>query len=1303
MSDYREKRKKFVDFVKESLLGEELQDDLLIEPNPFNRYTIGILRPIGQEEDEIELSDMQLSDEENTEKTYRYQPPSSMGFSFYVDNTLEYIRISYKCSLFEYLGKEDQTSGKDLRVKWKKSILEEEGLNDNSTNGIQINTSSSHNIYDGRGKIDINIRPHENGKIVTVSLSNTSGSTHLSKKMLDVVGNREYIEEAELSLYEVELQCHFSKAALFNYPRISKELLTKEEKELELRYKDQNIYAIGHGVAVDWRDDKNNEINIFSDFMPTVEVPQVTADVAGKNSKVLSFEVLANLESDDSVFSLLEDFIDSYLDWIENNQEEIKKSEKDDEQDTATRIIDRQYTAVRRMRKSLALLERSEKAQKAFSLANQAMLMQMQLNGKNPKTPYCWRPFQLAFVLTVLESCVDDDSDYRDIVDLIWFPTGGGKTEAYLGVMAFIFVLRRLEKTDTGGGTVAIMRYTLRLLTSQQFERACKVISALELIRQKTPELGSEPYSIGLWVGGASSPNTFKQALEQWKKQKYSKFVLCHCPWCSHPFDENNYKAKDGDFYFSCTNPNCDFGHQTNNRLPFNVVDEALYQHPPTLLIATVDKFARLAWEERSNAFFGGGTNVPPELIIQDELHLISDALGSIVGLHEVGLETIFNSYNVYPKFIASTATIRQADKQVKLLFGKEMMVFPPVGLRNNDSYFAKEVQLNEKPGRLYVGYMAFGRKRTDCVSDLAGVLLAAPQTKLYEHEDIRDAWWTTMYYHGSLKGVGNTNSNFQLDVLTVQKRMVINYFHRVVKKLDEAYWNVLEKEIENPGFMDGYCIHPLIMNNTELKKLYQQCFPIRPINLKNLTGTQTAELNAEVFENLRADFTQKDKVIDAVLATNMVSVGLDEPRLASMVVNGQPLTTAEYIQASSRVGRGKVPGIVFVNYYKTQARSLSHYENFRSYHDAFYRYVEPSSLTPFTKQTLKRALHSSFVIAIRHAKNGLLNNNEAKDLIDKHETVQSVLTLFKKRIKRSLNTNLNNASEQFIEIEQYLDELVVAWSYEVKNTLNLRYTRVDKGTEPLLFPFGEDSSSGLWATLNSMRTVEKTALLEVDCGGQQHSKKCYTDVRFSHLTGNSGPDSLARDSNDWLVRVSDTSQWNSRKLMELHAVKRVKVYFKVPDKRLLFPPEAEITSEVPQHPPQISGVPIPAKRFPNWMKCNKCNHITFMPWKNIIGEIDCQVCKKGRLQQLPWCAISACGQLQDVRWHYLCHRKGNTECKKDHTHPPYLKVISNNNGKIIIECDKKQGGCGSRSEPIAHTIFSKNNIDYPLCIIKKE
>ena len=1067
MTDFSAARRKFVDWVKQSLTGEELKDNLLIETNPFNRYTTGILYPMGTEyevENESKAPTDDVLAEEPAKKT-KYQPPSSMGFSFYVDSFLKSLRVFYSATSFK------KGDNKDHVQKWDKvSLVHDDGDEIEAL----LAASTKHQVLGGRGRINILVRSHGDGRIVTVTLSNISSAIVGEKK-------KERDVTAANSLFEAELRCFVSEQSVRNYPRVSHALLSDEEQELELRYKDERVYAIGHGVAVDWLLESGN-VEIFSDFMPVVEVPQVTANT-GSFDEVLTFNYLKSVENDEDVFLKLESFIDAYEDWIEQ-QEDMAVADKPEDKKIAQRLIERMDEAKVRMRSSISRLRDDEDAQYAFAIANKAMLMQMDLNGPAPANgPYAWRPFQLAFFLMALESSIDEDNDFRDCVDLIWFPTGGGKTEAYLGVMAFVFVYRRLRYSSSGGGTTAIMRYTLRLLTSQQFVRACKVVSALELIRRRTDTLGEEPFSVGLWLGSASSPNTFVQALDALDRRNFSKLILRQCPWCSIEFSVENYRCDEHRFNFLCSNDDCELGCNGTKNLPFNVVDEALYEAPPTLLIATVDKFAQLPWEERAGSFFGGKQHRPPELIIQDELHLISGALGSIVGLYEVGFEAILVSRGVYPKFIASTATIRQASEQVRSLFGREKMsVFPPVGLRQKDSYFAREVPTSEKPGRLYIGYMAFGRKQAECLVDLAGTLVAAPQACFDDNPELKDAWWTQMVYHGSLKGLGNSRTNFQSGVPRVQRQLLLKSF---LKRLDElepemSEQFMREKVTNKKAFYTGNC-PPSLMANNDLQRLYQQYFPARDLTIKSLTSNQTAEENARVFEALKVDYSEAN-ALDVTLATNMVSVGLDEPRLALMVINGQPLTTAEYIQASSRVGRGKTPGMVFVNYYKTQARSLSHYENFRAYHRSFYRFVEPSSLTPFTRQVRNRALHAALVSAVRHSENGLMQNSDAEQFDASNATISKLLHQLIVRIKSALLGNSREKQLVLEDCETHLMKLVDEWANEIDSATNLRYKASDKSADSLLISIDDSKGrTGLWPTLNSMRNVEKTGLFEVD------------------------------------------------------------------------------------------------------------------------------------------------------------------------------------------------------------------------------
>ena len=1110
----RVQRKRFVDWTKEQLVGTHIQDgEYLNGEKPLNRFFTGFLFPVGGETVETESSDDYEGDDESqttqqVKEKKRYLPPSSAGFSFFITGENIHLRVFYNAVNFTLENKRDQLNQALTKLKdqkWKCHSLCGADGHEESFYSPQNNCGThleSKVIFGGLGKIDALWRKHGTGFLVTITLTNTQllpdQNNQIVKDKID--------DENILSLFQVNFRCIIQEGIIERYPSQERVLLTEEEKELELRYKDSLIYGVGHGVAADWGMNSQQQMEIWSDFLPSVEVPQVTADTASGDSKVLDFAFLSKCEKDASVISVLTDFVDNYENWITEQQGKAVLEEDCDKQ-TAQNIVDKMSIAKERMRKSLKVLEQDDSAKTAFAVMNQAMLLQMISNDRNSgrykeSKVYQWRPFQLAFVLMVLESSIDENSEFREEVDLIWFPTGGGKTEAYLGVMAFLFIYRRLIYPASYGGTVAIMRYTLRLLTSQQFLRACKVISALEIIRKKNEvSLGETPISIGLWLGGASSPNTIYQANEYLKKQDYSKFVLSSCPWCGDKFSHENYKIIAEDFHFTCTNKQCDLGKEDDNVLPYNVVDESLYKNPPSLLIATVDKFARLAWEERTASFFGKNGNRPPELIIQDELHLISSALGSVVGMYEAGIDTLFLAKGVHAKYIASTATIKSAAKQVKNLFAREMQLFPPSGLRFDDSYFAKIVPVEEKSGRLYIGYLAPKLSKNSCMEPLAGTLLTAP-TKLFNDESFEqylDSWWTQIIYHGSLKGVNNSHTVFQGGAKTHLINLTKECFIRELEEESKGWYEdprraTYELDFDNLLTKNKSEVNSLLISNQvppELQTIFRKYLPIRDISLGSLTSKRTADETAKIFDALSKDNHQKGH-LDVALATNMISVGLDVSRLALMIINGQPLTTAEYIQASSRVGRDNTPGVVFVNYYKTQARSLSHYENFRAYHDSFYRFVEPSSLTPFTYQVCSRALHASLIIALRYSGIGLLENNKAGTLDPDSGDVKNIISKFKGRIKRAIKQNNKATSEEKDKINQindHIDSLIESWSNEIKvNEKNtLVYNSKDRGTNNLICNFGEEDGNSIpWATLQSMRNVENIALTKLIKGIKQ-------------------------------------------------------------------------------------------------------------------------------------------------------------------------------------------------------------------------
>jgi len=916
-------------------------------------------------------------------------------------------------------------------------------------------------LWEGRAEIDLRARPYGDGRIITITLCNRS---ELGR---DIPPHERTRERVGKSLFEARLECVIESGELVDYPRVDPSLLTDEEQELEFQYRYQRIYAVGHGGAVEWEVTQGRAARIWSEFMPDVEVPMMTVNIGGDNA-VLRLSRLAQAP----MFDELDRFIDGYADWV-MERERITNGLDAQERAVAKRISDRMNVALGRMRECVRTLRDDPLAAESFRLANRAMLDQMRqadhVAGRDRELDnYRWRPFQLAFLLTVMVSAIREEDRYRDVLDLIWFPTGGGKTEAYLGLIALLIVWRRLKYPASGAGTAAFMRYTLRLLTRQQFERAARMVCALELVRRRDPaRLGDVPIDIGIWVGGAISPNRFHDAKGIVEKIRGGRtdarygLLLEACPWCGTSFDATDgYRSTDEEFHFHCVEPRCGFGADPRP-LPCNVVDEALYQRPPSLLVGTIDKFARVAWEERTGAFFGVGTGSrPPELIIQDELHLITGPLGSVAGLYEAGFDTLLIRRGVRPKYIASTATVRMAREQARRLYARELAVFPPPGFSHDDSYFARTDM--ERPGRLYVGYLAPSLDQRHCMAPLAAALLVAPQALFDEDSDrdeLLDAWWTLVAYHGSLKSVGNSHNAFMTDVR--------DYGRRLVGEIREAQRDEVESDDVTDNSGDG----------AEEVDAFMDRF--RSPRVDQLTSRRTAEENAETFKRL-AYRREKEDCIDAILATNMVSVGLDVERLALMIVNGQPLTTAEYIQASSRVGRADVPGLVLANYHRHQARSLSHYETFRPYHESFYRFVEPSSVTPHTYQVRSRALHAALVIAIRHVCEDLRSNGSAGSFRRDAPEVSAVLEELKRRCERAVTE-----PDQALDTVAHLDRLAIRWDEEArrceqeKRQLKYEAPSGEGNADRLLYMHGE-SRPGLWATLNSMRNVESTGSLKV-------------------------------------------------------------------------------------------------------------------------------------------------------------------------------------------------------------------------------
>lgn len=834
-------------------------------------------------------------------------------------------------------------------------------------------------------------------------------------------------------------------------------LMDEEECSLELLYRHKKIYGTGLGTSVDWDIDEQGKGSVWNDFFPIEEIPAMNFSLP-KNKVItnneLSMKYLSDLNSidKDTKISSMYNLVDLYKSWVVDLE---KTASLLDTKyiSAASKNIAECRRAYERMYAGIKTLKENETAYKAFLLANRAMFMQrvhitMQSDmAKKSADRYpedeeisdwlrnvdyykeddagCrWRPFQIAFLLMDINSIVYDESPERNIVDLIWFPTGGGKTEAYLGLTAFAIFYRRLTHSKEAAGTTVIMRYTLRLLAAQQFTRAATLICACEYIRQQCEKkhrkypiysLGKEPISIGLWIGGTHIPNrnegknSASYHLEKLKnvgkhyyvrseKERHNKFQVLKCPWCGTKMvkdDRNNklvgewgYNMGSGKhFYMFCPQEDCDF----TNKLPIQIIDDELYRNPPTLLFGTVDKFAMMPWDGRIGAFFGvGSNNRAPELIIQDELHLISGALGTVVGIYETAVDGICGQKGVYPKIIASTATIRRAKEQCSVLYNREVVQFPAPGLDAEDSFFARESTIDYEKGiygRKYIGIMPSGK--TKAMTEIR--MMAALMQKAYTMDlpdEIKDKFWTLTVYFNSLKDLGKASTLVDDDVKDFIIRTANRMFttRRLIVRADELTSRVSTTEL-----------------NETLDKL-------------------------EKIEYSKENMEAKQYASSVLLATNMISVGIDVARLNVMLMVGQPKLTSEYIQASSRVGRS-FPGLCFIQYDATKSRDRSHYERFRSYHESFYRFVEPTGATPFSKPARERALHAVLTAMIRQREEWKDDKDAQKfDMCNLEKSISEIQEFILSRIKSINSRSENKLKDDIEDVRSEMQEFFEKW-----------------------------------------------------------------------------------------------------------------------------------------------------------------------------------------------------------------------------------------------------------------------------------
>lgn len=950
-------------------------------------------------------------------------------------------------------------------------------------NHIEINLSSVPNVNSDNWHKD-----NKNNLVLHLKLYNTNADKFFIKAVVEnkFAHKKEQFSLSkeklnQLALFQTEIKVNNNFLLPFRdyRPHLYK---TEEDKMLDYLFKDKLVYGIGHNASCTWENceqDKTKPNWIKTTFIPSYDVKSQSTETDKIANEVLNIKNLSSFSKDKKeVINNLEKIADAYLSWINDERRNANGNEYGEKNILKCKEIHR------RIGKGIELLSQNDNAYKAFQLANTAIYIQMfqsewhfnkkdgfevferngilQLNYNdyettpfpNGKAEPSWRPFQLAFILQCISSFVEENCTDKDLVDLLYFPTGGGKTEAYLAVSAFLIFWRRLSFPTQYDGVNIIIRYTLRLLSAQQFERATKLILACEFIRRHQKDLGSEKISIGFWIGNATIPNSIKRAKERYDillnklndtnfdgKKAINPFQLTNCQWCNSKIisrrNNNDATYSVGHRITShlqsyCLNSKCNF-NETNGGLPIVLVDDDIYHKPPTVLFGTVDKFAALAWKGEATTLFNYRENRKPELIIQDELHLLNGPLGSLAGLFENVILSLCSNEIQRPKIIASTATVKNVAGQINGLYGREARIFPQYASNSDDTFFSKTL---EESKRKYIGILPTGKTTVMTNLQLLSALLYARLEIWGQSSDKNDAdqFWTLLSYFKSLKEIGRFSNKISSELKPIIQQLQVRRLKNQ-GDLPYNYWKLSYRNIELTSRIP----------NEKIKK-----------NLDKL--------------DIQFDGSLKDhKAYDLVLATNMISVGLDVGRLGIMVMNGMPPNTAEYIQASSRVAR-KNEGLVVTMFDPFNTRDLSYFEDFVQFHKTFYKQVEPLSVTPFADSALDKMLFTLMVAYFRHKMN-FTANNMASVLIQ---------TNVKTQLQNQFSELFKNhplAAEEFTNIILKIENFIQNWQYRIDAVNDLKFFWYQHPRESLMKSVQDKrNEEDVLVAMQSMRNVEPNA-----------------------------------------------------------------------------------------------------------------------------------------------------------------------------------------------------------------------------------
>ena len=697
-------------------------------------------------------------------------------------------------------------------------------------------------------------------------------------------------------------------------------------------------------------------------------------------------------------------------------------------------------------------------------------------------------------------------------------------------------------------------------------------------------------------------------------------------------------------------------------------------------MVATVDKFARLPFKGETQALFGlrdrfsqtyghisqahgdlvGGRRLrdanpaarllPPELIIQDELHLISGPLGTMVGLYEVAVDyatslMIEGTYRVPVKVIASTATIRRAAQQTRQLYARKLEIFPPSGITACDSFFARELPIDPAAditaGRLYVGVNAPGSSTKTLLVRVYSILLAVAEAEIEDDSKTGDGYGTLVGYFNSLRALGGAKRLVEDDIRLVRLKYL-------AQQRGLPFRHITDPD-ELTSRLDSWRIPGL---------------------LKKLDYT---------FPRGKADWP-----VDVLLATNMISVGVDIDRLGLMVVTGQPKTTAEYIQATSRVGR-RHPGLVVTIYNWMGARDLSHYERYESYHSALYKHVEAISVTPFSSRALDRGLRGVFAAMNRLLAPQMAMEPDAENFDPAASCTKDMIEAIYQRA--AMLVGKDNADLVRDRLLSHRDD----WAHLAENLLRfcwLNDARRPPNNSRVLLRTAGTQNEGEWMAPGSLREVEPTAAFFLDNEeGQTMPKRAVGDVRPSQVITTFGPGAIV-DLRTMSVIVAGIDRWPTDEEFVIHEPRleralQVKRFF--PAK----PSEGSFFSK--------SGT-VPAYVFPQYQLCPVCRTLSILgegyvdynsKWQEMVCKApSCKGRGKRLALTLPAPFIVACpsGHIDDFPWREYVHR-GPTSCRKRMKLFSIAKTGSVADVMVKCECEKTRSASDAFGERRAEAL----------------